>query len=126
MVAVDTTDVQSVTIAPHTTDTSSNIALLECTFIAGSDARGCMVVLLGKFDNITTNLTKEDSHSSTIIQVVDSLSCYGELIGFDIESDGSVGTVAVPGVILLNISMMTTCIRKLSPGGFVDYYTIHT
>ena len=46
---VDTTDVQLVTAV---FDQNSDGFLVQCDFIPGSEAQGCMVVLVGKQDLI--------------------------------------------------------------------------
>ena len=74
----------------------------QCDFITGSNALGCMVILVGEFNNITVNLTKESEETSTmkILSLTESFkSCYYStgMVAYDIESDGTVGTLAVPG-----------------------------
>ena len=93
MTSTDTTDVQHVNVT-LLSDISFRI---ECVFISGSDAEGCWVVLVGDFHNHTLNLTR--TNNSVITRVDYHVSCYKEVIGFDIESDGSVGTLAIPGKI---------------------------
>ena len=92
--------------------------LLQCKFIGGSDAQGCSVVLVGtsEINNATYTLIQNKTGSSTditeferLINSINSLSCYQSVYGFDIESDGSVGALAVPGELLINTSMTTTC-----------------
>ena len=77
---------------------------IQCDFIAGSNAQGCVVVLVGEFDNATGNLTRDSTLSATgAISVLNPTSYYFKVFAFDIESDGSVDTLAVPGE-LRNIS----------------------
>ena len=75
---------------------------LQCDFITGSNALGRMVILVGEFNNITVNLTKENEETSTtkILSLNESFKlCYYStgMVAYDIESDGTVGTLAVPG-----------------------------
>lgn len=70
---------------------------IECGFISGSNARGCMVMLLSEVDNTTVNLTMDQN---AIFNTVYSVSCYNTVIAFDIEQDGSIGTIQVPGDIV--------------------------
>ena len=52
---------------------------LQCDFITGSNALGCMVILVGEFNNITVNLTKESKETSIIkiLSLTESFkSCY--------------------------------------------------
>ena len=78
-----------------------------CEFIAGSDAQGCVVVLVSKHENITVNLTRSNGSS------VKMLPCQGlnftHVFGFDIESDGSIGTVPVAGEITVKDEYDPNC-----------------
>ena len=121
MFVIDTTDVQSVWAS---LDDISNAVVLQCSFIVGSDARGCLVTLQGELDNITINLTRDGSCAFRAVKTANALSNFTKVIGFDVESDGSVGDLAVPGVILMDVSMMPLCIPtvvNLSTGECVDY-----
>ena len=92
-----------------------NAFVVQCDFITGSNARGCMVVLVGEYDNITANLSNLEENSSKVLNVSHPLSCYHEIFAFDIESDGSVGTLAVPGVFKIsNPSNTTSCLPTTS------------
>ena len=82
-----------------------NTFKVECDFIIGSKAKGCFVVLVGERDNIT--FTVDRNNSCRIIQ--DSFNTtnkfedyqdYDEVFGLDIEADGKVGTLPVPGNLL--------------------------
>ena len=69
-----------------------------------------MVVLVGDVDNATATLTRGDATTiSEVINTTRPLSCYRELYGFDIESNGSVGTLAVPGELRHNGSETEIC-----------------
>ena len=96
---IDTTDVQNVTAKPIGSDTMIASIKVQCDFITGSNAKGCMVVLVGEFGNITANL---EHNGSEVLNISHPLSCYHEIFAYDIESDGSVGTLAVPRVIILS------------------------
>ena len=109
--------------------------LLQCKFIGGSDAQGCSVVLVGtsEINNATYTLIQNKTGSSTgiterLINSTNPLSCYQSVYGFDIESDGSVGALAVPGELLINTSMTTTCNTQStvtpSPLGIVYYFIV--
>ena len=75
------------------------MVLVQCDFIPGSDAQGCMVVLVGESDNTTVNLTRSGTfltacrreHLPKMTTIID------DVFGYDIEFDGSVGTQQVPG-----------------------------
>ena len=103
-----TTDVQNVTA---TLTETMDAFVVQCDFITGSNAQGCMVVLVGEFGNITINL---EQNGCDILNVSHPLSFYHEIFAFDIETDGSVGTLAVPGVFNINDSSDTTCVPTTS------------
>ena len=69
-----------------------------------------MVAVVGEFGNATMNLTRDNTRVTGILNVTHPLSCFGKVFGFDIESDGSVGTLAVPGVISWNVNV--TCMTS--------------
>ena len=97
----DTTDVQNITVDVISADDNGSVpgmVLIQCDFIPSSDAQGCMVILVGESDNTTVNLTR----SGTLLTAckVEHLPITMSLVkvfGYDIESDGSVGTQQVPG-----------------------------
>ena len=106
-----------------------NSILVQCEFITGSDAQGCLVVLLGgnRIDNATHSVRSNSSNTSTNLTVLEKLidstyplSCYRDVYGFDIESDGSIGTLAISGELNTSISV-TACDMQttLSPSGIV-------
>ena len=99
---LDTTDVQRVK-AIH----FENVLMIRCDFISGSDARGCMVVLVGEalIFNRTVNLTRCATCSSAIVNISYQLFCFRDVLGFDIESDGSIDTLAIPGKLTRNCTM---------------------
>ena len=75
-----------------------NASTIQCEFIPGSDATGCMVVLTG-FVAYHVNMTRNPSTNLTTSTVTleHPPSCYTGVEAFDIESDGSIGSLAVPG-----------------------------
>ena len=84
--------------------------VVQCDFITGSNAQGCKVVLVGELRNTTANLTRNNSCVTLTVNTTQQ-QCYNNVFGFDIESDGSVGTLAVSGVIIRNVSI--TCAPQL-------------
>ena len=98
----DTTDVQMVTAIMIEKE---NTFLVYCDFIPGSNAEGCMVLLVGVVNNVTANIER---NSSDLLNY--SLSCYHEIFAFDIESDGSVGKLAIPGVLMSVQNNTTPCL----------------
>ena len=102
----DTTDVQVVTA---TLFEGVNASIIQCEFIAGSTASGCMVVLTG-FEANNINLTRDmnTNSASTTVTLEHPPPCYTGVEAFDIEFDGSVGSLAVPGQ--LGGRLETSCI----------------
>lgn len=92
-----------------TATVKENTFLIHCDFIGGSNAEGCMIVLFGEFDNITAYIER---NGSKILNTTYSLSCYYGLIAFDIESNGSVGTFAVPGELIGIDSTAEPCLDQ--------------
>ena len=97
----DTSDVQAARVVA-TGD--GNQVRLECDFILGSDADGCVVVLLssGEVDNTTLNSTRENNSSQMAVtqyELPSPLHCYYRAYALDVESDGSIGSLPVPGVL---------------------------
>jgi hypothetical protein len=93
----------------------TNVSTIQCDFISGSDATGCMVVLTsGNSQKAQYNLTRNQTSISEIVTITleHPPSCYTGVEAFDIESDGSVGSLAVPGQLMNNSS--APCIPPLS------------
>ena len=95
----DTTDVQVVAA----TQIEGVNTTIQCEFITGSNATGCMVVLTNEEgQKVQYNLTRNQSTNLATLTVTLELplSCYDGVEAFDIESDGSVGSLTVPGQII--------------------------
>ena len=73
---------------------------IQCDFIPGSDARGCIVILVGELHNTTLNLTRiGDLLTACGSESLPMTASVKDVFGFDIESDGTIGTTQVPGII---------------------------
>ena len=96
IIYTDTTDVREVQAKQMDNDIK-----VQCNFISCSDAQGCMVVLVGDTVNTTVNVSRCGT-CSYATQSLDShsISCYHEVFAFDIESDGSVGALAIAGEVI--------------------------
>lgn len=109
----DSTDVQGVTV---TLIDGVNTSTILCDFITGSNAAGCMVVLTNEELGLEEyyNLTKSASANCSILTItLEHLpSQYNRVRAYDIECDGSIGSLAVPGQ-LVNYSQ-ATCTTDLS------------
>ena len=97
---IDTTDVQQVIASVEV----NNAIIVQCYLIPGSNTQGCMVILIGELSKITVNLTRENltmcrSTTLTINEIL-PLSCYHEIIAFDIKSNKSIGILVVSGSIV--------------------------
>ena len=101
-----TTDVQAVTA---TFINSVNMSTILCEFLAGSNAKGCMVVLTSGGQEATYNLTKRESVNCSILTVtlVFPQSHIDQVEAFDIKANGSVSSLAIPG--LLSNLLPTSC-----------------
>jgi hypothetical protein len=91
----DTTDLQRVHVDIAQGNATATIQV-TCDYILGSDAQGCMVMLVGESKNTTINIARDDECTIKTLPLVTTLS---DVFGFDIEYDGSVGTLAIPGTI---------------------------
>ena len=80
------------------------------------------MVLLGSRDNVTVNITRTETNK--IVETSQEPSCYNEVYGYDIESDGSMGGIAVPGVLAVNsVKSIAQCkpeIGELNSGKFTN------
>ena len=96
-----------------------NASIIQCEFVAGSTASGCMVVLTG-FEAYIVNiiLTRNIStnSSTTTVTLEYPPSCYTGVEAFDIESDGSVGSLAVPGQLRGRLETPCTIAVETLPG----------
>ena len=103
----ETTDVQAVTA---TFIDSSNMSTILCEFVSGSNAIGCMVVLTSGGQEATYNLSKSETVTNCSILTVTlefPQSHIDQVEAFDIEANGSVSSLAIPG--LLSNILPTSC-----------------
>lgn len=87
-------------VATATLLEGTNASTIQCEFITGSNATGCMVILTSENrQEAHFNLTRDPNTNLAAVMVTleHPPSCYGRAVAFDIESDGSVGSLAVPG-----------------------------
>ena len=80
---------------------SSQDASIQCEFIVGSKATGCMVVLTREQGQEEYRLTRNAITNSAILRVTlrHVVSSYVDIEAFDVEFDGLIGSVAVPGML---------------------------
>ena len=86
--------------------------ILQCSFMDDSNAQGCMVVLVSSLGTEKRILTRSGIQSVEAMNVMYPLSCYSRVYGYDIESDGSLGTLAIPGIIARNSSGFALCVPE--------------
>ena len=107
---LDTTDVQEVRVAEVRGKQDS--ALIHCDFILGTDALGCMVILVGEVTNTTVIVNRDDTTgvgvASTELPL--PLDCYHDVMAFDIEADGSNGTLAITGTLERETDSRVKCV----------------
>ena len=89
----------------------SQAVFIQCAFISGSDATGCMVVFVGILTNATVNLTRKDDEMESVINhdLPFPLSCYHQVFALDVEVNGSLGTLPVPGVLAVEPNTRVKC-----------------
>ena len=75
----------------------TDVIKIQCDFIPGSNAQGCMVVMVGETSNTTKKLMRRNTHTAVTCLTSLPSKTYKYVVAFDIESDGSIGTVDVPG-----------------------------
>ena len=68
-----TPDVQYVTA---TLVENMDAFVVQCDFITGSNAQGCMVVLVGEFDNMKLKFSGDVNLDQNTFEVSHPLSCY--------------------------------------------------
>ena len=90
----------------------------------GSDATGCMVVLTSEYgQKAQYNLTRNSTISGVLsVTLEHSPSCYTGVEAFDIESDGSVGTLPVPGQLVVISHTQCTPEPPVSGNNYRPYY----
>ena len=85
-----------------------------------------MVVLVGDTINTTVNVTRCGTSSCSVMTLhSQSLSCYFEVFAFDIESDGSVGTLAISGELKDELISKLSCAQNVSSGMLSTYTMLH-
>lgn len=77
-------------------------------------------MLVGDTVNTTVNVTRCGTSSCSVMTLhSQSLSCYFEVFAFDIESDGSVGTLAISGKLKdepISKTSAVSCAQNFSSG----------
>ena len=85
---------------------------IQCWFIHGSDALGCIVVLVSDHpgvDNETMNMSRNAVLASGTFNLIEPSSCYTRIFAYDIEADGSLSDLTIEGNVQLNSTQNTLC-----------------
>ena len=99
-----------------------NASTLQCVFVMGSDATGCMVVLTSENSHkVQYNLTRNSTISEVLTVTLEHPPSYYTVVeAFDVESDGSVGTLPVPGQLM--VYSQAPCTPPLSGDNFMFFF----
>ena len=83
-------------------------------------------MLVGELSNATVNLPRENSITDVFISYTlpYPLSCYHEVFAFDIEADGSTGTLPVSGLLMRKLSTTVQCSPFNETQSPSEWYTI--
>ena len=88
---VVTTDVQSVSVNKENDTTYS----IKCSYISGSDARGCVFILVGGVEGVAniTGIINRTSSERVLVELI-SVDNIIELLVFDLENDNTTGNLS--------------------------------
>ena len=101
---IGTTDVEMVTINKIGENTYS----VQCHYIQGSDALGCVYVLVSEVEEFFKNMSgtllrrSESEGGDTILKVFKVIGCYQEVLVYDLESNHHLGNLLIRVKINLN------------------------
>ena len=70
---------------------------VHCYFINGSDAQGCLVVFINSFGQVDNQTARLESNYTAWKEIIldHPVSCYDQVLAFDIEAGGNVSDLAV-------------------------------
>ncbi len=76
---------------------------IQCSYISGSNARGCVFILVGGVGvaNITDIINRTSSEGVRI--EIPNIDLYSEVLAFDLESDNTTDILAVRGNITFDM-----------------------
>ena len=77
---------------------------IQCSYINGSNAKGCIYVLVGMvMGNITGTIRRTSSEGDVV--TISNIGYYKEVLAYDWESDNTIGILPIRG----NINFNETC-----------------
>ena len=77
---------------------------VQCSYINGSNAKGCVYVLVSMVvGNITGTIKRTNSEGDLV--TISNIGCYKAVLAYDWESDNTTGTLPIRG----NINSNETC-----------------
>ena len=86
-----TTDVQGASIC-RVEDTRTN--LVQCSYVEGSDARGCTYTISAAGVQTANGTIARNNTVGMMVELV-ATSGYDELVLYDLENDGTTGTLPI-------------------------------
>ena len=85
---------------------------IQCWFIHGSDALGCVVVLISDHpgvNNKTMNMSRNAMLASGTFNLIQPSSCYTRILAFDIEANGALSDLTIDGNVQSDSTQYTLC-----------------
>ena len=108
-----TSDAQNVTAI----EVDEYTVKVYCCFINSSDAQGCLVVFINSFGQVDNQIARLESNSTATrweeFDLAHPVSCYDQVLAFEIEAGGNVSDLAV----MVNISRKTAIPCPLASQG---------
>ena len=103
-----TSDVQSVKICRVE---GTNYYVIQCSYVEGSDARGCVYSIMGGVGAIAR------SNSEGVTVELADVICYNEVLVYDWENDGSIGTLPAPldSTSTITINALVSSLQPMPP-----------
>ena len=90
---------------------------IQCWFIHGSDAQGCIVVLVSDHpgvNNETMNMSRNAMLASGTFNLIQPSSCYTRIFASDIETNGRLSDLIIEGNVQPNSTQNTSCLSMAS------------
>lgn len=100
---------------------NTSVTVVQCHFITGSNALGCMVVLVSESTSIFFILERNNPCKVEALNTTDPMSSFYAVYAYDIESDGTSGTLPIPGQLIRTSSenFTSTCLSSVPTGDSV-------